>query len=632
MSGIFGLTRFDGAPIACEEFDVMRASMAHWGPDGVRGWREGATGLGQCLFFDTPEAVHETLPSFSSECRVAFTAEARLDNRDELFDALGVERSERQTIADGELMRRAYLRWGTDCPARLLGDWSLAAWHPLERKLFLARDHHGNTSLHYFSERHRFAFASDRQALLALQGVSRQLNELFLAQVLAAWPAYRGAGTAYRDIYRLPPAHAMLVTADDRRVWRYWHLENAPDVRLATTGEYAEGLREHLRQAVKVRLRSAKPVAVTLSAGLDSGSVAVLAAHELAFAGHTLTAFTGLPVHPVSIPGAITNEFALATATARMATNIHHVGVGSVSPGPLDGIERQLDIHGEPGVAAANYYWLVPLIDAARGHVLLTGQGGNGSISWQGIPHVADVAAALKRGQIVRAAKAAAQMGPIGRAREVCNRLWAESRCAGGQPWRTYSPIHPRFVERLRLRELMAAAGHDPTLASWPRDGRDARLHLLDPGRDPGGALWAELGAAAQVSTRDPTLDVRLLWFLVGVPNRYWRGQQDRWLIREAMRGWLPDEVRLARHRGRQASDVVPRLVAEASMVAVRLLEIEASEDARQYVDVAYLRRVLGTLHATEPGAAMNQAVMIVMRGLATGLFVARAIRRSSGS
>lgn len=534
MSGIFGLIRFDGAPIAPAELAAMHSAMAHWGPDGVRCWRDGAAGLGQCLIADTPEASYETLPSYEEECRFAFTAEARLDNRDELFEALGVEPPDRTAMADGELVRRAYARWGTECPSRLFGDWSLAAWHPLERRFFLARDHHGNTSLHYVSDRRRFAFASDRRALLVLPGVSRHLNELFLARMLVSWTAYYGAATAYRDIHRLPPAHAMLVTTGGTRVWRYWHLEDAPDVRMATMREYADGLREHLREAVKVRLRSAMPVAVTLSAGLDSGSVAALAAHELAAAGQSLTAFTAVPVHAVSMPGAVANEFALASATARMAANIDHVAVGSVGHGQVDGIERGLRVHGEPVLAAGHVPWLVPLVEAARGHVLLTGQGGNAGISWQGLPHMIDVAMALRQGRIVGAAKAAARLGPVGRGRDMWRRLWAERPC-GGQPWRSDSPIHPRFAERMRLRELMTAEGHDPTGTQCPHDGREARLRLLCPGRDLVGALWAQLGAAAQASTRDPTLDAKLLWFVVGVPDRCWmrtcRGR-SRWATR----------------------------------------------------------------------------------------------------
>ena len=602
----------------------MRGAMSHWGPDGVRCWSGGAGGLGQCVLCDTPEAVHETLPAFTEEGSFAFTAEARLDNRDDLFDALSVEHAERPAMPDGELMRRAYHRWGTECPAKLFGDWSLAAWHPLERKLFLARDHHGETSLHYFSERNRFAFASDHRAILGLPRVSRQLNDVYDAQVLVLWNSDRqGVETIYRDIYRLPPAHALLATPAGVRSWRYWRLEDAPDVRLKTADDYADGLREHLRQAITARLRTAKPVAVALSAGLDSGSVAVLAARELAKSGRSLTAVTTVPTKAFSIPGAICNEFPLASETARMAANIRHVPVGSAHPGPVEGIELQLANHGDLGATVPNYYWLAQILERVRGHVLLTGQGGNASISWTGVPDRTDVAAALAADGITGAVKAAAWLGPIGSARRARGHFQAVRR-GGAQPWRRYSAIHPQFAERTRLRELMAAAGYDPTFTRWPRGGRARRLDELRPGKDVVGALWAELGAATEVSTRDPTMDARLLWFAVGVPNRYWRGPQDRWLIREAMQGWLPDEVRLGSRLGRPASDMTPRLIEDSRRVAELFLEIEASEKARGYVDVEYMRGVLGALRAA-PASDAHLSSGMLLSGLAAGLFLARA-------
>ena len=623
MSGILGLVNFDGAPISVEELDGMRGAMAHWGPDGVGVQCDGGAAFVQCRSFDTPEAINEALPTSSASAGLAFTAAGRLDNREELFDALGVEHCARSAMPDGELMRLAYRRWGAECPEKLFGDWALAAWQPLERRLFLARDQHGQTSLYHVTSRGRLGFASDRRALLALAGVPRRLNDLYLARELVLWnPACHGAETVYSDICRLPPAHAMSVTAAGAHTWRYWCLEQAPDVRLATAGEYAEGLREHLRRAVKARLRSAKPAAVTLSAGLDSGAVAMLAARELETSGQRLTAVTAVPVCAVSIPGMITNEFELAAETARAAGNIQHVAVSSEAFGPLDGMERQYTVHGEPSGAAPIYNWLAPLLERVRDHVLLTGQGGNAGISWSGNPDVADVKAALRAGRIVAALKAAAWLGPIGHARSVCRHVVAQRR-GGTQPWQSYSAIHPQFAERTRLREVMATEGYEPGFTK-PSRGRERRLSNLRPGSDFVGATWAEAGAAAQVSARDPTMDARLLWFAVGVPNRYWRGPRTRWLIRDAMHGWLPDRVRLQSRMGLQASDIAPRMVDAIPRVVELLSEIEASAEARCRVDVGYMRRVLALLPEAQGLEAHGMSAMLI-RGLAAGIFLARA-------
>ena len=150
--------------------------MLHWGQDGGCLWHDDACGLGQRLLFNTPEALHERLPRWVEDARLAITAEARLDNRAELCDLFAIPEAERLTTPDSDLIVRAFLKWGEACPDHLLGDWSFAIWQPDARKLFLARDHHGNTSLCYWQQGERFAFASDPVALYAI-GAPRRLGE-----------------------------------------------------------------------------------------------------------------------------------------------------------------------------------------------------------------------------------------------------------------------------------------------------------------------------------------------------------------------------------------------------------------------------------------------------------------------
>jgi asparagine synthase (glutamine-hydrolysing) len=158
MSGICGLLNF-ALPDDC--LRKMDAALAHWGPDGNGLWHDEQCGLGQRLLFNTPEALHEQLPRWVEDARIAFTAEARIDNRAELCDIFAIPHNERATTPDSDLILRAYCKWGEACPDHLLGDWSFAVWHPDERKLFVARDHHGNTSLVYWQQGEQFAFASD---------------------------------------------------------------------------------------------------------------------------------------------------------------------------------------------------------------------------------------------------------------------------------------------------------------------------------------------------------------------------------------------------------------------------------------------------------------------------------------
>lgn len=123
---------------------------------------------------------------------------------------------------------------------------------------------------------------------------------------------------------------------------------------------------------------------------------------------------------------------------------------------------------------------------------------------------------------------------------------------------------------------------------------------------------------------RDPTADARVLAFTFSIPDHVFidpRSGTDRWLIREAMKGRLPDEVRLNRDRGRQAGDLVPRLRACAGEVETALDEL-ARGPAAEYVDVVYMRQAWQTIRTEDTSEAFIKSFTILCRGIMAGLFV----------
>ena len=151
MSVICGILNLNGQPLPPEALQGIMNAMAYWGPDGSDIWQEGQIALGHLILYGTPEAVYEKLPGKSRSGRLVITAAARIDNRKELFDVLGVPGADQAHFPDGMLILKAYEKWGDRCPDHLLGDWSFAIWDSRLKKLFLARDHFGNTGLFYYS-------------------------------------------------------------------------------------------------------------------------------------------------------------------------------------------------------------------------------------------------------------------------------------------------------------------------------------------------------------------------------------------------------------------------------------------------------------------------------------------------
>jgi asparagine synthase (glutamine-hydrolysing) len=630
MSAIYGLVRLGGGrDVMDDELETMRRPIVYWGPDGGGTWREGGAGLGQLVAKRTPEDEHETGP-LELPGGTVVTAAGRLDNRDELLVALGVRGEDRAGTSDGRLIALAYERWHEQAPLRLLGDWSFAAWDPSERRLVLARDHYGQTALYYHRDGDTLAFASSLKGLLALPHVPRRLDELQLARSLVLWPA-DGTTTMYEEIRRLPTAHLATFDSAGVRTREYWSLLDVPDVRLGSDDEYAERAADLLATAVRVRLRSSGPLAATLSAGLDSAAVTALAARELG--SDRLTAYTARPAYPqvaAEMPGALVDEWPGAQLVASRYANIAHVAVDGRGVTPLQAIEHSLAAHLEPEHAIPNLPWVHALLDAAReggARVLLTGQYGNGSISWPGEPRrvldalaAGDVRLAAQRLGHWRHASRYGWVGAIwhGLVRPIRARVAAElmRREPARQPgWRS-SLIAPEFAARIGLLDLMRESGWDPGYARAAP--RERRLAYLLPGKLPTGAWWHQRGAAQGVEMRDPTGDVRLLEFCVGTPDeQFASGGHDRWLMRRTLAPLVPPAVGGQRLRGAQAADIAYRLRADADNVGAAVERVAASDAAREYLDVAKLR---DSWKAVAGGASEN--LLIVTQGLATGLFL----------
>ena len=188
MSGICGEFNLDGGPVDDSDIRVMTRWLERRGPDGTSILGNGSFGCGHSLLATTPESSVEHQPFADLDSGCVITADARLDYRDELIAQLGIERR-LQEIGDAELILRSYLRWGEQCPARLLGDYAFAIWNPRERRLFCARDPFGMRPLCYhYAPGRRFVFASDTRAILLLTEVPHRVSEERIADFSGTQP------------------------------------------------------------------------------------------------------------------------------------------------------------------------------------------------------------------------------------------------------------------------------------------------------------------------------------------------------------------------------------------------------------------------------------------------------------
>jgi asparagine synthase (glutamine-hydrolysing) len=242
-----------------------------------------------------PEVSHESLPLTHGPATLA--GHVRLDNRDDLLGALAPG-AEATTVPDSTLVLLAYLRWGTDCPAHLSGDFAFAIWDARDQSLFMARDHFGVQPMLHMLRGGRLLFSNEPGALIAMCGSPDGLtiNERWVLSLFTEYALDRGE-TVYEEMLNLRPAEAMVFKRGAMRTWTYWEPDLGRTLAYRHDQDYVDECAHLLEEAVRVRVRTAHPVGVELSGGLDSSTMAALATRLLKADGRLPEVFSHIK-HP----------------------------------------------------------------------------------------------------------------------------------------------------------------------------------------------------------------------------------------------------------------------------------------------------------------------------------------------
>jgi asparagine synthase (glutamine-hydrolysing) len=369
MCGICGLFALDDGPADAQGLDAMSAAIAHRGPDDAGTLVEGPAALAiRRLAIIDPAGGHQPIANEDGTIHVVLNGE--IYNYAALRDRLVARGHRFRTRSDTEVLVHLYEEHGDDFVQDLRGMFAIAVWDARRRRLLLARDRFGIKPLVYAEVDGQLAFASETKALLALDGLSREVDLDAFEQYLTI-NAVMAPRTMLAAVRKLPAGHR-LIAAPGRPVRVQRWARDLPaaerDVRRGTPrAALAAELRERLRDAVRAHLVADVPVGVLLSGGVDSGVICALAAQE---AGPGLATFT------VGFAERSFDETAGARAVARRyATDHHELTCGADDASHLADLAWTFD---EPrGDSTALPYWLAARHAAGHRKVVLSGEGGD---------------------------------------------------------------------------------------------------------------------------------------------------------------------------------------------------------------------------------------------------------------
>ena len=545
MCGICGIVDFAASTIDEPTVARMADSIRHRGPDDSGTYAQAPVGLGhtRLSILDLSESGHQPM--------VAQDAGVVLVYNGEIYNHLGLRRQllskgyQFDGHSDTETLLNAYLEWGTDAFAMLDGMFAFAAWDKREQALYLVRDRFGIKPLYFSRLDSGVVFGSEVKSMLASGRLARQMDPETLHEYL-----YYGTGLGNRSLFdgveKLLPGQYLTVTKVGITSTQFASIYEV-DRFTGNHQDAVEGVRTRLDSAVNSHLISDVPVGVFLSGGIDSSAITALASRH--YDGRLATYSVGFDFDKG------VNELSKARRVAtHFSTDHHELHIeGKNMP---DVIERLVRSHDEPFGDVANVP-LYLLCEQLKGSVKVVLQGDGGD----------EIFAGYRRYNVLS-----------------IERTW---RLAARVAWALRSVIpksaayyrYSRFLQAMRENDpamRMALLLTEESLDSPPtrilNSDRRQQLSEFDPFQryryfqerfehlDPvQRMLYTDCGVilpdiflekvdkstmAHSIEVRVPMLDNQLAAFVMGLPSEMKvRAGQKKWILRQALRGIVPDDI-----------------------------------------------------------------------------------------
>ena len=217
-------------------------------------------------------------PMTIGDCTIIYNGE--IYNYVELRKELEKQGIEFKTASDTEVLLQYYLHYGEDCVKYFEGMWAFAIYDKRNELLFLSRDRFAEKPLYYYQDSDGLYFGSEIKFLKSLANQKFSVNTKHLLSYLVNGykSLYKADSTFFNEIKEIRYATNLII--DKRlnvRMYGYWTPACSIDDKMQLN-EAIEGIRHHLTESMRVRLRSDVPLAFCLSGGVDSASLASIAA------------------------------------------------------------------------------------------------------------------------------------------------------------------------------------------------------------------------------------------------------------------------------------------------------------------------------------------------------------------
>lgn len=560
MCGIAGLFHLATAkPVDPQRVRAMTDVLAHRGPDGAGVWIAPGVGLGHRRLAIIDLATGEQ-PMHSADGSLAVVFNGEIYNFRALRSELESFGCVFRTNSDTEVILHAWRKWGQDCVSRFNGMFAFALYDQDQRCLFLARDRLGVKPLFYTELGDGCVlFASELKGLLAHPLVRRSPDPTAVEDFMA-YGYVPDDASIIAGVRKLSAGHHLTLRlgASLPAAVRYWDV-NFADRTDAGERELEEQLVALMRDAVRSRMIADVPLGAFLSGGVDSSSVVALMAEASNSAIATCSiGFDQSDHDETRYAGLVAERFATAHRSRTVAADDFGL------------LDRLVEAFDEP-FADASALPTYRVCELARENVTVALSGDGADEAFAGYRrHAFFLGEARTRAML-----------PLGVRRPLFGGLgalypkldWAPRflrakttlQAIGRSDAEAYADAVS--VTSAGTRARLYTSEFRSNLAGHRAEDRYVRTMEIAPARTaldraqyadlkiwlPGDILTKvdRTSMAVSLEAREPLLDHRLIEFAARLPvsMRVRRGT-GKWLMKRAMRRYLPDDILYRRKMG----------------------------------------------------------------------------------
>ncbi len=282
MCGICGFYDINGKSDLNSNINSLRLmnnKLSHRGPDAEGYYHKENIFLGHKRLSIIDLDKRSNQPFLSSDKKKILVFNGEIYNFLEIKRELNKKDVNFETTGDTEVLIKSYEQWGFEMLKKIDGMFSFAIIDLDKKIFFCGRDHFGQKPFFYYLKDNLFAFSSELTSLIQHPKISRKANVNNILNYFH-YDSFVGDQTPLNFVYKLEPSEYLIFNYDKNSLIKkkYWEIKYGNE---KIKEDFSENFFEIFSNSIKKHLISDVPVALYLSGGLDSTSIATVAKRQL---------------------------------------------------------------------------------------------------------------------------------------------------------------------------------------------------------------------------------------------------------------------------------------------------------------------------------------------------------------